>query len=225
MIRNFRPQVILLVVVSLLLAGCSSTPVPVPEVKRPCPVEILAIAPMMAADVSGDGVSAICPITTGIHTGQEVMPLAVASISAMLPQAVEDRFDCRIIDVDRMAKSLGPRPARRGRPVRQALSRAARANGAQAVLTGTIFKYQEHEGSTIGVEKPAGVYLGLYLIDVRDSRVVWQDFFSETQKSLSEDIFNAAKFFERGGQWVTADELAKYGLDRAVKSMPSLIRE
>ena len=41
---------------------------------------------------------------------------------------------------------------------------------------------------------------------------MWKGKYDETQKSLSENLLDASKFFKGGGKWVTAENLAEMGL-------------
>ena len=60
----------------------------------------------------------------------------------------------------------------------------------------------------------------LVLIRVEDGRVLWKKNFQETQQPLSDDLFKLESFLERGGKWVTAEELAQSGLKNVFKSFP-----
>ncbi|MEQ9617607.1 MAG: hypothetical protein RIG61_00355 [Deltaproteobacteria bacterium] len=84
-----------------------------------------------------------------------------------------------------------------------------------AVMTGVISEYREREGSELGVESPASVAFSVQVLDAEDGTILWETYFTETQKSLLENLFEIDKFFKRGGKWITADELAKEGARKA----------
>jgi hypothetical protein len=50
-----------------------------------------------------------------------------------------------------------------------------------------------------------------------DGQVLWEGNYYEKQRPLTED---ALGFFERRGAFVTADELAQFGVDEVVKDFP-----
>lgn len=216
---------VLALAASLMAAGCASTPEPVPVTKRPCPTSILALAPFQAAKQveTGDGV--ICPITGEIHAGYVVSGRALTAMNAELPPVVESFFSCRVVPPDALVTRLPVQPATVGRSIRQALADAGSQTGAEAVLAGSLFRYRERKGGNIGVEKAASVYFGMYLIDVRTAKVVWQGFFNETQASLSENVLNMGTFLKRGGKWLTVAELGRGGLYQVIQQMPSRMPE
>jgi TolB-like protein len=91
---------------------------------------------------------------------------------------------------------------------------------AHYVLLGTVWRYREREGGSRGVEKPASVSFSVHLIRTADGKFIWEKTFAETQRSLSENVLEARAFFERGAKWLTADELARYGVDEIMKDFP-----
>ncbi|MFI5324412.1 MAG: hypothetical protein ACHQ6U_13005 [Thermodesulfobacteriota bacterium] len=88
---------------------------------------------------------------------------------------------------------------------------AGKSLGVDAVMIGVISEYNERQGSEIGVESPAGITFSVEVLDTKNARLLWQYYYTETQKPLLQNVFEINKFFKRGGRWVTADELAKEG--------------
>jgi len=95
-----------------------------------------------------------------------------------------------------------------------------KAANADAVLGGIIFRFRQRQGRSLSVERPASVGFGLHLISVGDNRLVWARHFDETQKSLSENLFALRTFVNRGGRWLSAEELSLYGLKEMLKDFP-----
>jgi TolB-like protein len=73
----------------------------------------------------------------------------------------------------------------------------------------------------LSVETAASVGFGIHLIRVHDGRLLWSRQFDETQKSLSEDLFRLGTFVKRGGAWLTAQELSRFGLEAVMEDFPS----
>jgi hypothetical protein len=92
--------------------------------------------------------------------------------------------------------------------------------GADFVVVGNVWRYRERTGNPVAAGTPASVGFAVYLIDVASGQMLWSDVFSETQRSLSENILQAKGFFEMGGKWVTADQLALYGVKEMFKRFP-----
>jgi hypothetical protein len=84
------------------------------------------------------------------------------------------------------------------------------------VLTGIVRTYREREGSKLGA-KPAAVGFAVYLVRPSDGTVLWTGEFFEEQKPLTQDVLG---FFEKGGGFVTADELAELGVQKVMKAFP-----
>lgn len=88
---------------------------------------------------------------------------------------------------------------------------AGKSLGVDAVMIGVISEYNERQGSAIGVESPAGVKFSVEALDTKSAKLLWESYFTETQKPLFQNVLEIEKFFKRGGKWITADELAKEG--------------
>lgn len=82
-----------------------------------------------------------------------------------------------------------------------------------------LLYWQEREGSDWGVDRPAGVVMDLYILDVNNEALLARRHYDETQRPLSNDLGNAGRHFERGGTWLTAPELARYGLDTMLQEL------
>ena len=85
-----------------------------------------------------------------------------------------------------------------------------------AVLEGVIRVYREREGTKFAAH-PAAVGFELRLIGVRNGEVLWAGDYFEEQKPMTHDFKG---FLERGGTFVTAEELARAGVVRVLQSLP-----
>ena len=88
--------------------------------------------------------------------------------------------------------------------------------GADLMLTGAVWRYKNRQSP----ENPASVAFVIYLLDVSTGKIVWKDRFIKSQTALTDDIKNAAMFFRGGMKWLTADQLAQYGVDVVFKKFP-----
>lgn len=100
----------------------------------------------------------------------------------------------------------------------QTALRVVEGSAADARLSGAIRRWNEREGSTTGVRRPASVWLLLELRD-REERVIWTGVYEETQPPLSEDLGSLPRAWERGFRWVTAEELSDYGVHALVEDL------
>ena len=87
------------------------------------------------------------------------------------------------------------------------------------LLVPQVYELHEREGSEAGVTRPAGIVMDVFLIDVKNSVLTSRSHFDETQAALADNLLDTGKFFSRGAKWVTAAELAREGIVKAVKDI------
>ena len=92
----------------------------------------------------------------------------------------------------------------------------AKQLGADASLIGQVLVYQERVGGRFGASPPATVGFEAQVI-AADGQVLWEGNYYEHQRPLIEDVMG---FFQRGGMFVTAEELAAYGVEHMLHEFP-----
>ena len=100
--------------------------------------------------------------------------------------------------------------------------RIAAQQGCNVVLETTLSRYNERVGSEYGVKQPAAVTFAYRLYEVGDGRVLCHGRFDEQQKSLMENLLALPKAQSRGLVWLTAEELARDGLQEKLGECPYL---
>jgi hypothetical protein len=88
---------------------------------------------------------------------------------------------------------------------------------AQYLLVPVVVHWKEREGSAAGSTSPAWVILDLYLINVKTGGVANHFHYDYQQQALTDNILEMDKFFKRKGQWVTAEDLAREGIEKGIK--------
>jgi len=84
-----------------------------------------------------------------------------------------------------------------------------------AALIGQVLVYQERVGSRLGANPPASVGFEVKVV-AADGQVLWVGNYYERQRPMTEDFMG----FIRRWAFVTADELAKDGVDEVLKEFP-----
>ncbi|ULA63831.1 MAG: hypothetical protein LZF86_110531 [Nitrospira sp.] len=84
-----------------------------------------------------------------------------------------------------------------------------------AALIGQVLVYQERVGSRLGANPPASVGFEIKVV-AADGQVLWVGNYYERQRPMNEDFMG---FIHRWA-FVTADELARYGVDEVLKEFP-----
>ncbi|MBW2097245.1 MAG: hypothetical protein JRG77_00265 [Deltaproteobacteria bacterium] len=92
-----------------------------------------------------------------------------------------------------------------------------------AVLYGKLFRFEDRIGGEYAVKSPASVGFTLQIIRVSDGAILWRNTFDETQQSLMENILKAGLYRKTGMRWLTAAELANYGINQAVGELKNLL--
>ena len=91
---------------------------------------------------------------------------------------------------------------------------------ADYVVVGIVWKYKDRVGSKFAADEPASVSFSAFLVDVAAAKRIWREKFTKTQQSLSDNLLKAAEFFKQGAKWLTAEELARYGIKKVLVSFP-----
>lgn len=150
-----------------------------------------------------------------------VVPGAEQTLTRLAYEALVEQLGERIASPDHvMATYEGlPRDEERDTPLSVA-QKVGQSIGVNAMLVGTVWRYRERSGGPAASWNPASVAFDLYLVDVRTGQTLWMGGFDETQKSLSENLWDMSTFFDRGVRWLTANELARHGMRELLRQIP-----
>jgi hypothetical protein len=97
----------------------------------------------------------------------------------------------------------------------KAAAAVAKRLKADAALFGLVLVYQERVGSRLGASPPATVGFEAKVV-AADGQVLWAGGYYERQRPMTEDLMG---FLQRWA-FVTAAELAEYGVDEVLKDFP-----
>jgi hypothetical protein len=103
---------------------------------------------------------------------------------------------------------------------RAAAEIVARDFGATAVMLGRVSRYRERGGEKYGASTAASVAFEISIYSAPAAQRVWISKFDETQRPLSDNVFNARRYPGGGTRWLTAAELAQWGARSAADSLP-----
>lgn len=178
--------------------------------QREEPVRRVAVAPfelrIPGRPGSGSSEGAVPPVAAALVARQVAEALAAEGYEVVPPE-----------DVSR-ALLEGGVPFSRSRPG-PALSLLERAFGVDAVLLGEIWRYRERVGSAAGATRPASVGFEIRLVDARDGQLLYEAVFDETQRPVSENVLNAARYPGGGSRWLTAAELSGWGARELARAL------
>lgn len=148
--------------------------------------------------------------TTGVH------PMAAETVTRLVWDRLGAREGLWVMPLDEARTAVKEIGARQ-KPEEQVdmAAEVGKRLVVDGVVTGKVLVYQERVGSRIGAESAAvGFEVTLKSLD---GRTLWVGNYYEKQRPMTEDL---SGFLERKGAFVTAAELAAYGVDKILKDFP-----
>lgn len=164
-------------------------------------------------------------IAVAVPPSTERLPQATATVPAYAAEKVTQIFFARLQkwegvrilspeEASRAMTALGPEA--KGAAPEDLVKKVAARLSADAVLLGRVLVYQERVGSKLGATPPAAVGFEVKLVGA-DGVILWVGNYYERQQPMNKDFVG---FVERGGVFVTAEELAQYGAEHIIRRFP-----
>ncbi|MBW2542768.1 MAG: hypothetical protein JRF15_11810 [Deltaproteobacteria bacterium] len=201
----------------LALAGCSAVqPAPVVQGQTlkipPGGLKRIAVLPFGHRDT----------MRTGTEAGAVSPEVAAELVARFLTEAMSKRGIDVIpaSDVSTALRAQGLQPLDIN--PKSAADMAAAKFGATAIMIGQVSRYRERQGEKFGSMGAASVAFNVTIYTTDPVQRVWSRQFDETQRALSENIVNARRYPGGGTRWLTAAELAQWGADSAIATLPSV---
>ncbi|HBP86437.1 MAG TPA: hypothetical protein PKK23_11040 [Nitrospirales bacterium] len=141
---------------------------------------------------------------------------AANRIAAKVVSALVSRSSLRVIGPEESSAVLGQETQEDHPSLKVMAQKVGTGLKVDGVLAGLVRTYRDREGSKLGAT-PAAVGFEIYLLRPSDGVILWKGEYFEEQKPLNQDIVG---FFEKGGGFVTADELAELGVQKVMKAFP-----
>jgi hypothetical protein len=222
--RRHAVTVVFLLFSALYMTGCSGDQAATgsSEVKGPFNIETLFVAPFhIASERYEVGTTMQCSMCGAVFDTGPVASGDDVYMTEQLLAILRSETPYTIIPPQAGGGVLSQILSESLSVSRQALLiEMGRSLGADAVVSGTLFRFRQRVGTGFSVETPASVAFSLYLVRMSDGRLLWDGHFDETQKPLSEDFTRFFSFIKGGGGWLTAEQLAKHGMEKTMKNFP-----
>jgi hypothetical protein len=214
-----------LFLIFLFMQACATAPAKgIPKVQNPWKeMNLVLVLPFQnMTAIYGEGEHVKSPLGDQYYLAGKIEPDGVDYMNGKLMDLLEKRKGLRTISPQGLdTESKG---AANSFPADfqslQRLTEMAKAAGTDGVLIGYVYKFSERVGNSMSVSSPASVAFELFLVSAKYPSVVWSACFSETQKSLSEDLTQIKKYFQRGVKWITAEEMAGAALTSQIEEIP-----
>ncbi len=205
--RCVLPFITRVVAAALLLSGCGLAEPVVEQQNAAPPGELLQRIAMLPFSEGPDLVEASQDARSPAVTIQE---LVSADLAARGSNVVAADVFARVLTVrgDDAANDLGV-----------AARVAAEEFEATALLLGHVSRYRDRAGRSVSASQTASVAFQLTLRSAPTGRVLWRGGFNETQRPLSQGPARASRLPGGGMRWLTAAELADWGVKETVAAM------
>ncbi|MDR4468418.1 MAG: hypothetical protein MRJ68_08985 [Nitrospira sp.] len=162
-------------------------------------------------------------ISMGVPPEADALPKKTLAVPGYAAEKVTELFWGRLQDwkgVRVLAPGESARVAlgndeRLEKTPEQAAAQVARRLNVDAALLGLVSAYRERVGSRLGADPPASVGFQVSVV-AADGQVLWVGRYYERQRPMTEDLIG---FLQRWA-FVTAAELAEYGVDEVLKEFP-----
>jgi hypothetical protein len=211
-----------LIIGFLMVAGCQSRPpAPRPVTVPPGMDRFLMVSFINVAQVVGVDQGVRSPLSGQVFVTGEVDAAAERFLTGVAMEHLQDRLSVKLISPSQ-ARNLRSMPLAISNPdvsERELLLETGRKLSADGVFVGHVYRYRNRVGGKYSVDAPASVAFDIFLLRVSDGRILWSRFYDETQKALTDDLFQLGAFLDRDGQWVTADQMARAALDRMMETL------
>ncbi len=218
------PAVIFAIAVALTCSGCGMHGGNTQVNKLPH-LEKIAVLPMDRASAKPASERPTCNISgRPSYTSYYVTPEAAQRVTDILYSLVLK--DSRFKQVTE-GQCLGLLNSILQRNVKSSELKILKSFGrdleADAILYGKLYRFRERVGTQYAVKTPASVAFSLVLVRVADGAVLWRYSFDKTQEALTSNLLNWRFYKKEGMRWVTAEELAAYGLEQAVEELEKIL--
>jgi hypothetical protein len=165
--------------------------------------------------------SIVCPVCDLTYDSGALLPDCDKVLTQHVQEGLEKKFGDRVLSRALVSGTYAKLPLDDRRDTALGLSqKVGKILGANLMAVGSVWKYRERVGGAGAVSSPASVAFALHVVEVESGKILWSKSFAQTQRSLSENLLDAKAFFEQGAKWLTADELASFGVKEILKEFP-----
>jgi hypothetical protein len=193
-------------IVALFAAGCAQNLVQVRETpagsSQALAIKHVAVAPFRAVPRAGQ-------------------PALRSDATSLIASYVAEGFGTRGIDVvppSDVAQVLG---SDQGADLRGALTVAHDKFGADALVTGVVYRFRDRSGEAYGTMEPASVGFEVKVYATDTGKLLWSAVFDHTQVALGVNALTATQYPGGGTRWLTVEELSRWGAIKLVQEIPT----
>jgi hypothetical protein len=227
--RSKRTIVVAILGLLILLLPALSHPQgqqPQQQVEQIAPRQKVAILPFLLVKPQVPGERVVKGLWGNFFFRTGDLPArAGPEVTAIFQRQLDLLGRCELIPLDQaQAAAEGVDPAAFQQDPLGVAAQIGRKLGLKAVVIGGVYRFEQREGSALGVQSPASAAFDAHLIRVADKKVLWSGRFDQTQHSLSENALKIGSFLKGGAQWVTVERWVELGAESILRTFPTLPR-
>jgi len=160
---------------------------------------------------------AVPPNTDQLVRETVTVPMTAGdTVTQLLWSRLRTRQGVTVLAPSEAAKVLASQPTTQSPAGQLSAVEVAKQLKVDASLIGQVLMYQERVGGRFGASPPATVGFEAKVI-AADGQVLWVGNYYERQRPMIEDVMG---FIQRHGMFVTAEELATYGVEHLLLEFP-----
>jgi hypothetical protein len=184
--------------------------------------EKIGVTPFFKGRRSTDtGESLSCPICELSFQSGSILTEADKTLTRYVQKSLEARYGEKVIPLEVAIKVYKEIPQDDTKDTPRSLARkVGEALNVNFIIVGTVWRYRDRPRDDVEAQRGASVAFDVYLIEVSSGKTVWKAKFDETQRPLTEDVRGAKVLLKKGAKWLSADELARYGVGEVFKKFP-----
>ena len=190
---------------------------------KPSDIRRLLVLPFQdISNIYGENASIRCRLCGKVFTTGHVEPTATQFLTKRLNEMLERLNSFELIPATQAQGVISSllQQGQKELPETDLYIKTGQALNADGVLVGYVYQFRDRDGSDYSVDLPASVTFHMDMIQVKGGQVVWSGNFNETQRSLSDDLFQLGTFIKRKGRWISVEDLAVHGLRQILKTLP-----
>ncbi|QTA81984.1 Uncharacterized protein dnl_43450 [Desulfonema limicola] len=200
----------------VFISGCSQTKYAQEPVSIPPGIDKILVLSFTDASDGEDNSSVRCPLSGKTFLTGKIHAGSIDFLNNHMRKLLGSNQNFKFISSEHLKKIQADQE---NIPEIERFINTGKKLKTDAVLTGHIYRYQDRVGGKYSVESPASIAFDIHLVRVADGRLLWSAHFDETQKALTDDLFQLSSFLKRDGQWITADQMAAAGLEHLTEGL------
>jgi len=162
-----------------------------------------------------------CPIGLICKDDPSILPNAGMTLTRLVDEQMRLRFGQQVVNRSDVQNAEMELKLDQSQDTPRSLAeKLGRLLDVEVVVLGTVWRYRDRKGDSELPQDLASVAFAIYLIEAETGRMLWRGLFDATQQDLFKDLFQAKKQIKMGLKWLSANELAAYGVKEVFSKFP-----